>query len=159
MPFFPEEDTNSHYFSRHSESEILGSASLMPFTLDEQEWPTVEHYFQALMFEGHAKLQKKILACKDAKSAAAATKWQFWKKRKDWKKVQTVLMTRAIYTRCKTYPEVAKALLDTGELKLVENSNYDYFWGCGRDRRGENAYGKVLMNVRAKLLQEAEADS
>ena len=156
MGLFPEEDQNSHYFSRHDENETLGSAAMQPFSLDDQDWPSVEHYFQALSYEGHPKLLQKILASPTAKSAAAATKWQFWKKRKDWKKVCTVIMTRAVYTRCKTYPEVAQALLETGEVRLVENSNYDYFWGCGRDRRGENAYGKVLMNVREKLKQEAE---
>jgi predicted NAD-dependent protein-ADP-ribosyltransferase YbiA (DUF1768 family) len=42
---------------------------------------------------------------------------------------------------------------------LVESSNYDYFWGCGRDRRGENMYGKVLMNVREKLREELQEGS
>lgn len=65
-------------------------------------------------------------------------------------------MTRAIYTKCKTHPAVAKCLLETGNKKLVENSAYDYFWGCGRDRRAENTYGKVMMNVREKLKQEQD---
>ena len=66
-------------------------------------------------------------------------------------------MTRGIYVRCRTHPELAEALLDTGDTKIVENSNFDYFWGCGRDRRGENRYGKVLMNVRARLREERAA--
>lgn len=37
---------------------------------------------------------------------------------------------------------------------LMENSQYDYYWGCGRDRLGHNAYGKVLINVRKKLREE-----
>lgn len=63
-------------------------------------------------------------------------------------------MTRALYTKCKTHPDVAEQLLKTGSSKLVENSLYDYYWGCGRDRRGTNMYGQVLMNVRDKLLSE-----
>ena len=31
---------------------------------------------------------------------------------------------------------------------------YDCYWGCGRDTRGLNTYGKVLMNVRARLRKE-----
>jgi len=46
-----------------------------------------------------------------------------------------------------------QALLDTQEEQLVENSQYDYFWGCGRDRRGDNHYGKVLMGIRSKLAE------
>ena len=45
-------------------------------------------------------------------------------------------MTRAVYIRARSYPELAQELLNTGEQTLVENSQYDYFWGCGRDRRG-----------------------
>ena len=54
---------------------------------------------------------------------------------------------------------IAEALLATGDTHLIENNNYDYFWGCGRDRRGENMYGKVLMNVREKLREEQSAAS
>jgi ribA/ribD-fused uncharacterized protein len=64
-------------------------------------------------------------------------------------------MTRAVYTKCRTHPEVAARLLATGDRRLVENNSYDYYWGCGRDRRGDNHYGRVLMNVRARLRQEA----
>lgn len=154
MALFPEEDTNSHYFSRHDENELLGSASQHSFELDGKTWPTVEHYYQAMVFESQPKLVNKIMFSKTALEAAKVGKWRFWQRRKDLKKVQSIIMTRALYTKCKTYPEIAQALLDTDELRLVENNNYDYFWGCGRDRRGENAYGKVLMNVREKLLEE-----
>lgn len=154
MALFPEEDTNSHYFSRHDENELLGSASLHSFELDGKTWPTVEHYYQAMVFESQPRLVNKIMFAKTAVDAAKVGKWRFWQKRKDLKKVQSIIMTRALYTKCKTHADVANALLDTGELRLVENNNYDYYWGCGRDRRGENAYGKVLMNVREKLLSE-----
>ena len=81
---------------------------------------------------------------------------RFKKVRDDWKKVRRVVMTRAVYTRSHAHPESAKALLETGSRKLMENSQYDYFWGCGRDRRGENTYGQVLMDVREKLRNETK---
>ena len=34
---------------------------------------------------------------------------------------------------------------------------YDYYWGVGRDGRGHNVFGKVLMAVRDKLMQEQDA--
>ncbi len=60
----------------------------------------------------------------------------------------------AIHIRARSHPSLGEALIDTGDRLLVENSQYDYFWGCGRDRRGNNAYGKVLMKVRSKLREE-----
>lgn len=154
MGLFPEENLNSHFFSRHDTEELLGSASHHSFYLDEQEWPTVEHYYQAMQFS-NPDLQEKIRQAKTAQDVAKMTKWRFWQRRKDWKLRRQVLMTRAMYTKCKAHPDVALALLNSGDKTLVENSMYDYYWGCGRDRRGENQFGKVLMNVRDKLLQEA----
>ena len=51
MGLFPEENLNSHFFSRHDANELLGSASLHGFYLDEQDWPSAEHYFQAMQFD------------------------------------------------------------------------------------------------------------
>jgi ribA/ribD-fused uncharacterized protein len=74
--------------------------------------------------------------------------------RTDWKKIRETIMTRGVYIKCRTHPDVVEALLATGDEKILENSQYDYYWGCGRDGRGENAYGRVLMNVRDKLRDE-----
>lgn len=153
---FPEENVNDIFFSRHDTQELLGSASHHPFTLEEQEWPTAEHYYQAKLFD-NPSIQTKILALPNAKAVERFVRWRFLQKKKGWKALRQVLMTRAIYTKCKTYPEVAEKLLATGDKILVENSAYDYFWGCGRDRRAENTYGKVMMNVREKLKQEQGA--
>jgi ribA/ribD-fused uncharacterized protein len=86
-----------------------------------------------------------------AQKLAAANKKRI---RKDWQQVREVVMTRAIYIKCRTHETVAEALLATGDQTIIENSQYDYFWGCGRDGRGHNAYGKVLMAVRDKLRGE-----
>ncbi|MGR6872728.1 NADAR family protein [Pseudomonas sp. HK3] len=152
---FEEENVNDIFFSRHDEHELLGSASLHPFILDEKEWPTAEHYYQAMLFDNES-LKDQIRSQHNAKSVVAFTKWRFFQKKKGWKKLRQVLMTRAIYTKCKTYPEVAERLLATGDKTLVENSAYDYFWGCGRDRRADNTYGKVMMNVRKKIKDESK---
>ena len=150
---FPEENVNDIFFSRHDINENYGSASPHPFMLEDKEWPTVEQYYQASLFS-NTQLQDQIRQLPSADAAIAFTKWRFFQKKRGWKKLRQVLMTRAVYTKCKTYPHIAQALLDTGDQKMVENSAYDYFWGCGRDRRAENTYGKVLMNVRAKLREE-----
>ena len=151
---FPEEDENAIYFSRTDPEEIFGSTSPHPFLLEEKEWPTVEHYYQAMKFndENH---QEKIRLSTHVKQAKKLGSTRFKRRKNDWKKIKTTIMTRAIYTKCRSYSNIGLKLLDTQDNKLVENSQYDYFWGCGRDRRGENHYGKVLMNVRNKLKEEA----
>jgi predicted NAD-dependent protein-ADP-ribosyltransferase YbiA (DUF1768 family) len=57
------------------------------------------------------------------------------------------------FLKCRTHEDAAKALLATGDNRILEASQYDYRWGCGRDGRGNNAYGKILMAVRDKLRE------
>jgi len=152
------EPDNELYLSRSDVNEPLSSFSRHGFELDEQFWPSVEHYFQGMKFETPADREKVRLADHPEK-AKRLGRSRFRKIRRDWSKVRRVIMTRAIYTKCRTYPEIAERLLATGNTRLVENSQYDYFWGCGRDRRGYNTYGKVLMDVRSKLREESESSA
>lgn len=155
--FFIQDDPELDlHLSRTDKDEVLSTHSHHPFQLDGFTWPTVEHYFQAMKFEDKAYQTKISQAESPELATKLGTSW-FKRPRKDWKKRQNVIMTRAVYTKAKTYPEVADRLLETKEQKIVENSQYDFYWGCGRDRRGENHYGKILMNVRTKLFEEQQA--
>ena len=153
---FPDYDEGTIYISRADVNEELGTFSKHGFLLDDCEWPSVEHYYQAMKFESPQD-QEKVRSAKHPKQARKLGRSRFRKLRKDWSKVKVIYMTRAVYTKCKTHPDIAEKLLATDDKKLVESSQYDYFWGCGRDRLGNNAYGKVLMNVRQKLREEQQA--
>ena len=154
---FPEYDETAIYFSRSDVEEDFGTFSKHPFNLEDKEWPSVEHYFQAMKFDD-VDYQETIRRAPHPKKARKMGRSRFKKIRRDWKQTKTVFMTRAVYTKCKAHPEIAEKLLATEDRKLVENSQYDYFWGCGRDRRGLNTYGQVLMNVRTKLSEEARLE-
>jgi ribA/ribD-fused uncharacterized protein len=152
---FPDLDEDSLFLSRSDQDEVLGTHSMFSFELDDLTWPSVEHYYQAMKFQGTDPAHfEKIRSAQTSKQARRLGRSRFHKLRKDWGQVKRVIMTRAVYTCCRTHSHIAKHLLDTGNRKILENSQYDYYWGCGRDRRAENVYGKVLMDVRAKLLQE-----
>ena len=153
MSLFDAPDENAIYLSRTDNDDPLSSYAMYSFELEDLSWPSVEHYFQAMKFED-VQFREKIRQTKTAKKARSLGRSRFHKVRSDWKKIREVIMTRAVYIKCRTHDVVSQKLLETGESKLVENNLYDYFWGCGRDRRGENTYGKVLMNVRDKLKEE-----
>jgi len=154
MPLFPPDSPDAIFLSRTDTEEPLSSFSPYAFELEGLTWPTVEHYFQGMKFTDNNYREKVRLAPTPKAARVLGRKASKWL-RNDWKSVREVIMTRAIYTRCKTYPNITETLLETGERTLMECNNYDYFWGCGRDRRGKNAYGKVLMKVRRKLREEA----
>lgn len=151
----PSED--STFLSRLDPKELLGTVSNHPIQLEDLVWPTVEHYVQAMQFEDDEKREKiRMASTTDAARKLGKTGW-FKRPRDNWDNLRTVYMTRAVYTKARAFPEVTEALLATGDEHLVESDQYDYFWGCGRDKRGENAYGKVLMQVRDKLREEESA--
>jgi len=152
---FPEIDEDALFVCRSDSEELLGTYSPHSFTLDDKLWATIEHYFQAMKFETVSPdYFEKIRLCDSPKQARKLGRSRFKKIRPDWLKVKRVVMTRAVYTTCRAHPEVAQVLLGSGESKILENSQYDYYWGCGRDRLAENTYGKVLMDVRAKIKKE-----
>lgn len=154
---FPDLDEDSVFVHRADPKEQFGVYSAHSFELDGFTWPTAEHYFQAMKFvETNPEHSERIRQAATPKQARKLGRQRMKNLRKDWAKVKRVIMTRALYTKCRTYPEIGQALIDTNQAKIMEASQYDYYWGCGRDRRAENVYGKVLMDVRAKLLNEAE---
>lgn len=148
-------EDNSVFVSRTDANELLSSFSKHGFDLEGVHWPSVEHYFQAMKFENPDQREKVRLA-PNPKVARRLGRRRLVSIRKDWSKVRRVIMTRALYTKCRTHPEVAQRLLATRDRNVVESTQYDYFWGSGRDRRGGNVYGAVLMDVREKLLEEAK---
>ena len=140
--------------SRKDPDNVLATYSKHAIELDEELWPSVEHYYQAMKFED-ADYREQIKNATHPMDAAKRGKSKKHGRRKEWDKVKSTYMTRGLYIKCRSYPEVAQALLDTGEQLIMETSQYDYYWGCGRDTRGHNTYGKVLMSVRDKLRAEA----
>lgn len=152
---FPDQDLDIQYLKRSDPEELLGTYSAHEFKLDGREWQTAEHYFQAMKFEQtDADYQSKIQQADTPAKARKLGRKNKKKLRKDWSTVKRVIMTRALYTKCRAHEFVAESLLQTGDKTLLEASQYDYEWGCGRDRRGENRYGQVLMDVRRKLREE-----
>ena len=145
--------TNRYYLSRTDVNHPLSGYSRFEFELDGSVWPSVDHYYQGMKFE-QGDLRESIRSTDHPEKAKKLGKANKKLVRKDWAQVREVIMTRAVYIKCRTHEDVSAALLETGNQQIVENSQYDYYWGCGRDGRGHNAYGKVLMAVRDKLMQE-----
>jgi hypothetical protein len=120
------------------------------FDLDGRWWPTVEHYFQAQKFPGHAQAD----AVHGVKSPMQA-KWLGNDRkaplRPDWDQVKDDVMRQAVRAKFAAHDGIRAVLLGTGEARIVEDAKNDYYWGIGASGNGKNMLGKILMEIRAKL--------
>ncbi len=143
-----------------------------------RQWPSVEHYYQAQKFAGSAdpeaaELVQSIAAAASPEEAARlgrrAQRHRAGLLRPDWEDAKVSVMLAALRAKCATHTGPRSMLLATSGstsssgrggdaspsgLELVESSPHDFFWGRGYDGSGANMLGKLLMQVRAELLQQ-----
>jgi len=121
------------------------------------DWPTVEHYYQAQKFVGtvDAALVAVIHAAQTPEQAAALGRDRTRQVRPDWARVKAQVMRDAVLKKFLTHTDIQAILISTGEHPIVENSQTDYYWGCGGDKNGQNHLGKILMSVRQEIRQRS----
>ena len=72
--------------------------------------------------------------------------------RDDWDDAQDRVMTIAVLAKFTQNKDLLKALLKTGDKKLVEYSpKGDKYWATFWDKEGKNKLGKLLMKLRGCL--------
>lgn len=135
-----------------------------PIALDGEAWPTVEHYYQTQKsFDPDYRAAIRATWGPGRAKRAAATRGSGWRAqqswflrtgaspRPDWDEVKLEVMRKADWAKYDQNPELAAALLATGEAELIEDSRAEPFWGVGRDGLGLNWAGRVLMEVRGVI--------
>jgi hypothetical protein len=119
--------------------------------LDGVDWPTVEHYYQAMKHDD-PEFREQIRAChspKDAKNLARTRPM-----REMWNDDRIGVMRTALRAKFSQHAVLKLMLLLTGDAILVDESPWDSFWGCGSDGFGKNMLGLMLMDLRQELLDE-----
>ena len=144
---------NALRFSRFDEQHLLSTCA-RPLELENEQWRTAEHYVHT-MLAGTPGLANRIRAAESGYAAYKLAKPWYRRKIKGWKSQRRLYMTRAVYTLVQMYSDIHHYVLDSGEQMIVETSQYDHYWGIGRDLRGENMLGKVWMDVRQRLREKA----
>lgn len=148
------------YFYRIHEKPYGCFSNFSPhgIELDEQWWPTTEHYFQAQKFAGtpYAELVRLAETPMDAAEIGRNRQYPL---RPDWGKVKDEIMFRAVLRKFQTHADIREILLSTGEEEIVEKTTHDYYWGCGTEGTGKNMLGQILVSVRTLLREEASNTS
>lgn len=121
--------------------------------IDDKEWPTTEHYYQA-MKSIDPEIQEQIRLCstpKKAKQLANSVEL-----RDNWENIKFYIMLKAIRAKVEHHSSIKKLLLETENSLIAENSPYDYIWGLGANGTGQNLLGKIWVRVRNELFLSSD---
>jgi len=98
----------------HDEYRNFANFSPHAFTL-KGVWPTANHYFQAMKFEGtDAQHQERIRAESDPFKASMLGKQRCHPIRHDWDEKREEVMTEAVFAKFSQNEDIQKLLLSTG---------------------------------------------
>jgi ribA/ribD-fused uncharacterized protein len=143
------------FFYRTGETYgCFSNFSAHPVTLKGKRYPTSEHYFQAMKFEG-TEHEEAIRKAAGPGAAAKMGRDRSRPLRKDWEAVKESVMAEVLYAKFTQHTDIKKILLGTGDAPLVEHTTNDSYWADGGDGSGKNRLGVLLMKVREQLRAEA----
>jgi predicted NAD-dependent protein-ADP-ribosyltransferase YbiA (DUF1768 family) len=151
---------------------------LVPILIDGHTWSCSEHYFQAMKFNTletkdyfdiilQADSPMKIFAlAKQKKLNGYQAKLLVNKKsykvpvneiienyknlkiRADWEAIKHDVMFKALTCKFTQHGALKNLLISTNGYEIIENSPRDSYWGIGKDGKGANHLGKLLMKLR-----------
>jgi ribA/ribD-fused uncharacterized protein len=122
------------------------------FLLDGKEWPTVEHYFHAQKFPTSPEYQEKIRGASEPTRAKTFGASKEFPLRNDWETYREEVMRKALKAKFEQNPNLKQLLVSTTGRPLVEDTS-DAYWGQGRNKKGKNRLGLLLMELRDTLQQ------
>lgn len=124
----------------------------MPVDGDSYDFPSVEHYYQAMKFDASDPRFAAILNLKNPDDARLLTKTPEYKinRRKDFEQNKFKIMETALRAKFAQNPEAAELLKQTENAVLIKSCPVCYKCGFG-EGSGQNRIGKILMEIRKEL--------
>ena len=142
-----------YFYKQYGELGYLANYSSHGFELYGKYWPTVEHFYQAQKFDDET-LKEKIRNAPTPKIASQIGRNPENKLKENWEKIKRDIMLEGVLAKFRANEDICKKLINTGEEEIVENTDIDYYWGCGEDKTGRNEFGKILVKAREILKKE-----
>jgi len=140
------------FWHENQENGFLSNLYHAPIIIDDVEWPTTEHWYQAMkhvdlgLIEKIRKLEKPIASKHLArKMCKKLNRWPT-----DPYKLNSMRM--AIKFKFDQHPELKQKLMATWPATIIEDSPKDTFWGVGPDGNGFNWMGVLLMELRLSYI-------
>eukprot|EP00462_Mataza_sp_D1_P005992 CAMPEP_0175119696 /NCGR_PEP_ID=MMETSP0087-20121206/207_1 /TAXON_ID=136419 /ORGANISM="Unknown Unknown, Strain D1" /LENGTH=339 /DNA_ID=CAMNT_0016401057 /DNA_START=25 /DNA_END=1041 /DNA_ORIENTATION=- len=127
-----------------------------PVTIEEKVWPTVEHYVQAMRFDGVPTAVSEVQSARTAALAVNTARKYAQFEREDWAAVQTDVLMTALRAKFEQHTALCQPLINTGDKLLIFHSYHDAIMGDGGSGQGGNRLGQALMTIRQELISNAQ---
>jgi hypothetical protein len=112
------------------------------------EFPSVEHAYQA----SRTLDRREQVIIRDSISPERARKLGRKVSRIDWDSKRINVMKRLIFDKFNQHLDLTFKLLLTKNAKII-NPVYDQFWGIGKNKKGSNILGSIIMNNRSEIIR------
>lgn len=117
---------------------------------------TAEHAYHYKKFAtDYPDVADKIAAAPSPWAAMQVERQHGKLRRPDWHDIKLGVMTDILRATMQQNQDIQECLLKTGDKTIYKNSPVDPYWGIGEDGNGENAMGKILMQLRDELRSSA----
>jgi ribA/ribD-fused uncharacterized protein len=146
LRFYKAVGEHSHFSNLHKCRVII----------EGREHPSSEHAYQAEKSSKKEISDWIALAPYPRLAAQVAHHLSRYDIKPNWQDIKIEVMRRALRAKFSQNPDLRDRLLSTGDRVLVESSNTDYYWGCGKDGTGNNMLGVLLMEIRQQWRDSAK---
>jgi N-glycosidase YbiA len=140
------------FYGERNRNGYLSNFYRAPIVIDDVEWPTSEHFFQAQKFVG--PYTETIRLAETPGQAKRLGQTRRVPLRDDWERVKDQVMLEALMVKFTQHEGLKRALLETGDATLVEHTRNDRYWGDAGDGSGRNMLGILLMQTRNIIRQQ-----
>lgn len=152
---------------------VLSNFYMKTITMNNKVYQSIEHFFQSQKFIDQeykerirmtkTPYQAKLLGCQQI-DVHTKMKWRLdlnkviqefapsVRIRPDWEEIKEDIMYDALRAKFTQHRELGQLLKNTKEKQIREVSPYDSYWGIGRNKRGRNRLGCLLMRLRKELF-------
>lgn len=126
--------------------------------VNDKMYKSNEHYYQSekAEFHGDYKIAEAIREAKDARTAREIAKEEITTNQ-EWQKQKVSILKNGVMAKLRCNPHIKDMLMATKGKYLLEDTPI-YFWGKGRNGKGQNKFGEILMDIRDNELSTSTSD-
>lgn len=138
--------------SYSAEWNIFSAMFPLPFRYKGRWFKSIEHFYHFYKFhkseKDHRALIFRTYNPYDAKKFGED---KSKRRQDDWDTLRLDVMKKAIYHAYMQNPNHMAVLQGTGKTELIHEAGWDSFWGNGKNGKGANQQGILLMLFRKEI--------